>query len=132
MTLKKDANFEEKLSFCLKNDIRGIWWTLTGPAESLKICSLMGDFCRNYVVLELKKNTEELCHEKWYNDISNLVNFHTSSWKLNTLYIMFYSWRNVFFEQIFWNFQCLPKVVQIPHMILETRSQFLYKLCTIF
>ena len=55
MALKRDPNFEEKLSFCLKNDIWGIWWTLTGLAESLKICTLMGYFSRNYVLFELKK-----------------------------------------------------------------------------
>ena len=34
----------------------GIWWTLTRAAESLKISTLMGYFCRKYtVVLELKK-----------------------------------------------------------------------------
>ena len=42
MTLKKDLNFEEKLTFCLKNDM-------------LKICTLMGYFCRKYVMFELKK-----------------------------------------------------------------------------
>ena len=41
----------------------------------------------------------------------------------------------------FWTFHCLPEVssaclefpvfVQIPHVIFEIKSQFLYKLCTI-
>ena len=31
----------------------------------------------------------------------------------------------------FWTFHCLSEVVQIPHVIFETRSQFLYKICTI-
>ena len=31
----------------------------------------------------------------------------------------------------FWTFHCLSEVVQIPHVIFETRSQFLHKLCTI-
>ena len=31
----------------------------------------------------------------------------------------------------FWTFHCLSEVVQIPHVIFETRSQFLYKFCTI-
>ena len=81
-TSKKNWLFVRKIT-------GGIWWTLTRAAESLKICTLMGYFCRNYVVFELKKNTEKLCCKKWYNDISNLANFHTSGWKLNTLYIMF-------------------------------------------
>ena len=31
----------------------------------------------------------------------------------------------------FWTLRCLSEVVQIPHVIFETRSQFLYKFCTI-
>ena len=104
-TLKKNWLFVWKM-------IWRIWWTLTWAAKSLKICILMGYFCRKNVVFELK-NKEELCR-----DVSNLVSFHTSSWKLNPLYLMFL-WRNVFFEQIyfwaevahqtstFWTFQCL-------------------------
>ena len=61
------------------------WWTLSRAVESLKTCTLMGYFCKKYVVFE-QKNTEELCCEKWFtygfkNDIRNLANFHTSSWK---------------------------------------------------
>ena len=33
-----------------------IWWTLTRVVESLKICSLMGYFCRKYVMFALKKH----------------------------------------------------------------------------
>ena len=33
----------------------GIWWTLVRAVESLKICTLMGYFCRKYVMFELKK-----------------------------------------------------------------------------
>ena len=36
MKLKRDSNFEEKFTFCWKNDMR-IWQTLTRAAESLKI-----------------------------------------------------------------------------------------------
>ena len=32
----------------------------------------------------------------------------------------------------FWTFHCLFEVVQISHVIFETKSQFLYKFCTIF
>ena len=32
---------------------------------------------------------------------------------------------------IFWTFHSLSEVLQIPHAISETRSQFLYKLSTI-
>ena len=31
----------------------------------------------------------------------------------------------------FFNFRCLPEVFQIPHVVFETRSRFLYKFCTI-
>ena len=48
--------------------IWGIWWTLIRVAESLKICTLMGYFCRKYVVFELQ-NAEVFCCEKWCNDI---------------------------------------------------------------
>ena len=62
MTLKKDPNFEEKLAFCLKNDIRNLvnFNPSSGKSENLH---LMGYFCRNYVMFEIK-NTEELCREK--------------------------------------------------------------------
>ena len=50
--------------------------------ENLKIYTLMGYFCKNNVMFELK-NTEEVRREKitygLKNDIRNLVNFHTSS-----------------------------------------------------
>ena len=81
-TSKKNWLFVWKITW-------GIWWSLTRAAESLKMCTLIGYFGRNYAVFELKKNTEELYCKKWYNDMSNLLNFHTSSWKINTLYIMF-------------------------------------------
>ena len=56
-TLKKNWLFVWKMTW-------GIWWTLTRAVESLKICTLMGYFCRKCVMFELK-NTEELCREKW-------------------------------------------------------------------
>ena len=61
-----------------------IWWALTWAVESLKICILMGYFCRKYVMLELKRYRGVLLWKMtcaFKNDISNLVNFHTSSWK---------------------------------------------------
>ena len=53
MTLKSDPNFEEKLTFCLKNDIRSLM-NLTRGVENLKICTLMGYFCEKWVMFELK------------------------------------------------------------------------------
>ena len=51
MTLKKDTNFEEKLIFCLKNDMRNLvnFNLSSGKSESL------GYFCRKYAMFELKK-----------------------------------------------------------------------------
>ena len=62
--------------------IWGIWWTLMGAVESLKIWTLMGYFCRKYVIIELRKNRGAVWWKMFYgfkNDISNLMNFHTSS-----------------------------------------------------
>ena len=56
-TLKKNWLFVWKMKW-------GIWWTLTWAVESLKICTLMGYLCRQYVMFKLK-NIEEFCHEKW-------------------------------------------------------------------
>ena len=47
-TLKKNWLFIWKMTW-------GIWWTLTWAVESLKICTLMGYFCRKYVMFEQKK-----------------------------------------------------------------------------
>ena len=52
-----------------------IWWTLTRAVESLKICTLIGYFCRNYVMFELKIYREVLSWNMSYGfktDISNL------------------------------------------------------------
>ena len=57
-TLKKNWLFVWKMTW-------GIWWILTWVEESLKINTLMGYFCRKYVMLKLKKNPVELCLEKW-------------------------------------------------------------------
>ena len=46
-TLQKNWLFVWKM-------VWGIWWTLTWATESLKIWTLMGYFCRKYVVFELK------------------------------------------------------------------------------
>ena len=62
MTLKSDPNFEEKLTFCLKNDMRNLMY-FNLSSENLKICTLMGYFCQKYVKFELN-NINELCREK--------------------------------------------------------------------
>ena len=73
-----------------------IWWILICAVASLKVFTLMGYFCRKYVMFELKKYRGTLSWKMTYslkNDISHLVNFHTSKWRecwINPLYIMFY------------------------------------------
>ena len=49
----------------------GIWKILRQAVESLKICTLMDHFCRNYVMLELNKYRGVLswrmtCFQKWH------------------------------------------------------------------
>ena len=50
MTLKSDPNFEERLFFCLKNDMINLmnFNASSGKPENLH-------FCRKYVMFELKK-----------------------------------------------------------------------------
>ena len=63
MTLNSDPKFKEKLTFCLKNDMRNLMY-FNLSSENLKICTLMGYFCQKYVKFELN-NINELCREKW-------------------------------------------------------------------
>ena len=60
MTMKSDGKFEEKLTFCLKDDVRNL---VNFKVNSGNLHFVIY-FCRNYVMFELK-NTEELCCEKW-------------------------------------------------------------------
>ena len=77
-TLKKNRIFIWKLKW-------RIWWTLIGAVVSQKLCTLMGYFCRSYVIVfELKRYRQVVSRKMTYGfkiDVSNLVNFHTSSWK---------------------------------------------------
>ena len=71
--LKKNQLFVWKMTW-------GSWWILTRAVESLKNFTLMSSFVE---MLELK-NTNELLWKMTYgfkNDIRNLANFHTSTWK---------------------------------------------------
>ena len=72
-TLKKNWLFVWKMTW-------GIFWILSRAVESLKTCTLMGCFCRNYVMFELKKY-RGVVSWKWTYGFKNLANFHTSSWK---------------------------------------------------
>ena len=48
MPLKSDAIFKEKLTGCLKNDIRNLLIFMLAVA-SLKIRTLMGSFCPKHI-----------------------------------------------------------------------------------
>ena len=133
MILKTDPNFEEKLTFCLKKITRGIWWILTRAVESLKICTFMGYFCRGFVILELQ-NTDEIClimTNSFKKDLRNLVNVH------QVVKSIYFSWRNIFLDKSspsnvnFLNFPLLAWSCPDSLCDFETRSQFLYKYCTI-
>ena len=135
MTLKKDPTLKKNWLF--------IWKIKVWAVESVKICTLMDYFCREYVIFELARYRGVVpwkmsCGFK--NDISNLVNFHTSSWnklKLILKLISNYLKEHIFWTKevyqisTFWTFHCLSEVVQIPHVIFETRNQLLYNLCAI-
>ena len=80
---KKISKLWRKLAFCLKNDRRNLW-TLTWTVESLKVYTLMGYFCRKYVMFELKIYRGVVSWKMTYgfkNDKRKLLNFHSSSWK---------------------------------------------------
>ena len=64
-TLKKNWLFVWKMAW-------EIWWTLTWAVESLKLCTLMGYFCRKYVMFKLKKYRRVVSRKMTYgfkNDI---------------------------------------------------------------
>ena len=54
MKMKSDPNFEEKLTFCLKNDMMNLvnFNASSGKSENLHFDGLL---CRKYVMFELKK-----------------------------------------------------------------------------
>ena len=62
MTLKKDPNFEEKLTFCLKNNMKKLV-NLNRSSGKSENSHFDGQLCRNYVMFE-QKIAEELCCEK--------------------------------------------------------------------
>ena len=75
--LKKNWIFVWKMTWV-------VWWILMQAVESLEIFTLMGYFCRKFVMFELKKYRQFVSWKVTYgfkNDIRNLVNFHKSSWK---------------------------------------------------
>ena len=91
MSLKGDAKFKGKLLCGLKKTF-GIWLIFMQTVESLKICTLIGSFCRKHMKIEIKKyrrvslmtlksdiKFEEKLSLGSKNDMSNLVNFNASS-----------------------------------------------------
>ena len=60
MTLKRYANFEEKLTCGLKKDI---WQIFTRALESIKIGTLMGSFRPKQKWYDLKIRRGVLCHD---------------------------------------------------------------------
>ena len=76
-TLKKKCLFIWKMT-------RVISWNLIWALESLKVCTFMGNFWKKYVMFELQRYKAVVLWKMTYrskNDISNLVNFYTISWK---------------------------------------------------
>ena len=75
MTLKSDPHFEEKLTFCLKNDMRNLmnFNSGSGKSENLhfdgiflsKVCNVRATIIQTNCVVK--------------NNIRSLVNFRTSS-----------------------------------------------------
>ena len=53
MTLKSDPNFEEKLTFCLQNEMRN-FINFNSNSEKPENLYFDGIFCQKYVMFELK------------------------------------------------------------------------------
>ena len=77
-----------------------------------------------------------LWFQKWYKQFGEFsykqlkVMLDKSS-VYNVLAEGIYFWTKVAHRiSTFWTFHCLSEAAQIAHMIFETRSKFLYKLCT--
>ena len=115
MTLKSNPNFEVKLTFRLKNDMTILmnFYSNSEKSENLHFDGIfLSKLCNVWakIIMSWKMTYD------FKSDTRNLVNFHT----------IVAHWISTF-----WTFYCLSEVIQIPSMIFETRSQFLYKFCTI-
>ena len=83
MTLNSDPKFKEKLTFCLKNDIRNLMNFNSSSEKSKnlhfdgiflsKVCNVWAKIIKSSCVMK-----NDLWFQKWHKE---LVNFHTSSWK---------------------------------------------------
>ena len=69
MTLKSDAEFKEKLIWCLENDMRNLTNFLQST-WSVKIGTLTGFFCTKEKMYEFKIYRGVMCHdnEEWYKN----------------------------------------------------------------
>ena len=104
MTLKSDAKFEEKLTMGSRNDMRNL---VNFNASSGKFENLHFDVC-------------EFSHKqlKVMLDESSVYNFQLKEYIFQTKVAHRIS--------TFWTFHCLSEVAQIPHVIIEIRSQLLH------
>ena len=77
MTLKKHANFEEKLTFCLKNDMRNLvnFNTSTGKSENLHFDGLLLWKVGNVWAKKYRGVVSWKMTYGFKNGISHLVNF---------------------------------------------------------
>ena len=60
MTIKFDAEFEEKLVCCFKNDNNLVNFDLS--TRNLKISTLIGSYCAKYITFDLKKYRGVIFH----------------------------------------------------------------------
>ena len=58
MTLKSDAKFEKKRTLASKNNMRNWVNVIMQAVASLKIFTLIGYFCKKYVMFVLKEHRE--------------------------------------------------------------------------
>ena len=132
-TLMKNWVFVWKMTW-------GIWGILTRAVESLKIFTLVGYFCRKYVIFELKKYkvvvpwkvTYGLKWHKKFGEFSQLKSMLDKSSLYNVLVEgMYFFDKSRLSKFNFLNFPLLFWSCPNSSCDFETSSQFLYKLCTI-
>ena len=132
-TLMKNWVFVWKMTW-------GIWGILTRAVESLKIFTLVGYFCRKYVMFELKKYkgvvswkvTYGLKRHKKFGEFSQLKSMLDKSSLYNVLIEgMYFFDKSSLSKFNFLNFPFLFWSCPNSSCDFETSSQFLYKLCTI-
>ena len=142
MTLKSDPIFEEKLIFCLKNHTKNLvnFNLSSGKSENSDFYGLLLSKVCNVWAEKIQANCvvkNDVWFQKWHKEFDKF--FHkklevtlNKSFVYNILAEEMQFWTKVAHRiSTFWPFYFLSEVAKIPHVIFETRSQFLYKLCTI-